>query len=193
MYLYGASGHAKVVIELLEAAGIKVAGLFDDNASLDHLWEYPVSRMPATVEAPMIITIGNNTIRKKIADTYGVEYGKVAHPRAVISPRAHIHVGTVIMGGVTINADTIIGHHCIINTNASVDHDCVIGDFVHISPNVALCGGITVGEGTHIGAGAVVKPGVKIGKWVTVGAGTVVLKDIPDGKTVVGNPGKIIK
>ena len=58
------------------------------------------------------------------------------------------------MGGVVINADTAIGKHCIINTNASVDHDCVVEDFVHISPNSGLAGGVEVGEGSQIGIGA---------------------------------------
>ena len=97
------------------------------------------------------------------------------------------------MPGVTINSSTIIGAHCIINTNSSVDHDCVLEHYVHISPNATLCGSVFVGEGTHIGAGSVLIPGVKIGKWCTIGAGSVIIKDVPDYSTVVGNPGKIIK
>ena len=31
MYLYGASGHAKVIIDILEANQIKIEGLIDDN------------------------------------------------------------------------------------------------------------------------------------------------------------------
>ena len=94
--------------------------------------------------------------------------------------------GTVVMAGVSINADTRIGFHCIINTNASID-------YVYISPNAALAGNVLVKEGAHIGIGASIIQGVKIGRWSTIGAGAVIIDDIPDFAVVVGNPGKVIK
>ncbi|RFM33992.1 acetyltransferase [Chitinophaga silvisoli] len=192
MYLYGASGHAKVILEILEEQGTKVAGLFDDNPAVHSLWEYPVNRYTSDWNSKitgMLIALGNNHIRRKIAEQLDVPFVKGIHPKAILSGRAKVGNGTVVMGGVTINADTVIGRHCIINTNASVDHDCMIEDYVHISPNVALCGGISVGEGTHIGAGAVIKPGILVGKWATIGAGTVVIRNVPDHAVIVGNPG----
>ena len=35
MYLYGASGHAKVIIDILEASGVQVEGLIDDDPNID--------------------------------------------------------------------------------------------------------------------------------------------------------------
>lgn len=192
MYLYGASGHAKVIIEILEAGGITVDGLLDDNVQLQQLWEYKVFRPDLFDQYEgneFVISIGSNKIRQQIAGRLPVHYGKAVHPKAIISRRAAVGDGTVIMGGVTVNADTVIGKHCILNTNASVDHDCRLGDFVHISPNVAVCGGVTIGEGSHIGAGAVIIPGVKIGHWAVIGAGCVVIRNVEDGQVVVGNPG----
>jgi acetyltransferase EpsM len=92
-----------------------------------------------------------------------------------------------------VQAGTVIGRHCIINTSASIDHDCVIEDFVHISPNATLSGNVRVGEGTHIGAGATIIQGITVGKWCTVGAGAVVIRDVPDYATVVGVPARVIK
>ena len=195
MYLYGASGHAKVIIDILELQKEPVEGLFDDNASIGRLLEYPVQSFPSQFDATkrLIISIGNNLIRRKIATSLPASFGNAIHPSATISKRSFVGAGTVVMAGVTINTDVKIGNHCILNTNASVDHDCLLEDYVHISPNVALCGGVEVGEGTHIGAGAVVIPGKKVGKWCVVGAGSVIIKDIPDYSTAVGNPCKIIK
>ena len=31
MYLYGAGGHAKVILDILQSFGISVKGVFDDN------------------------------------------------------------------------------------------------------------------------------------------------------------------
>lgn len=196
MIVYGASGHAKVIIEILEANGVGHLTLWD-IVERPPLWDYKIvspQENPGLGEE-MIIAIGANNIRKKIDDQYAgkVEYALAVHPHAAVSGRATIGAGTVVMAGVSINADTAIGRHCIINTNASIDHDCRIADYVHVSPNAALCGSVKVGEGTHIGAGATVIPGVSIGRWCTVGAGSVVLSDVPDYATVVGIPARTIK
>lgn len=192
MYLYGASGHAKVIIDILEANHIPVEALFDDNATLTQLLGYPVLR-PEKIAGPLIISIGNNEIRKMIADKLSCSFGTAVHPCAVVSPQAIISEGTVVMQGAVIQSDARIKRHCIINTSATVDHDCIVEDYVHISPNASLCGNVHVGEGTQIGAGAVVVPGVKIGSWSLVCAGSVVTRDIPDNCIAAGNRCKIIK
>lgn len=197
IYFYGASGHAKVVIDIAEQNGFVVGGLIDINPAIKSLGNYLVAtELPAAdyEGQGFVITIGNNQIRKRLANELDGKYFEtLVHNRVALSARVIIGEGTVIMAGVSINADVSVGKHCIINTNASVDHDCVIGDFVHISPNVALAGDVHVGEGTHIGIGACVIQGVRIGKWCTIGAGAVIIRDVPDGATVVGNPGRIIK
>jgi sugar O-acyltransferase (sialic acid O-acetyltransferase NeuD family) len=192
MYLYGASGHAKVIIDILESNREKIEGLYDDNDALVELSGYPVLGT-SQVKSPLIISIGDNKTRKKIAESVSAEFGTAVHPSAIISPRTAIDRGTVVMQGVVIQADSRLGKHCIVNTGATVDHDCRLGDFVHISPNATLCGNVEVGEGSWIGAGAVVVPGVKIGPWSVVGAGAVVIRDVPDNAVVAGVPAKIIK
>ena len=195
MFLYGASGHAKVIIEILEKSGVPIDGIFDDNESIRLLLKYSVQKFQEEYaeKGKFIISIGNNDTRRKIALLLHTQFGIAIHPSSVISERTVIGEGSVVMGGVTVNADSKTGKHCIINTNSSVDHDCILEDFVHISPNVALCGDVQVGEGTHVGVGAVVIPGKKIGKWCTIGAGSVINMDIPSYAVVVGNPGRIIK
>jgi sugar O-acyltransferase (sialic acid O-acetyltransferase NeuD family) len=198
MIIYGASGHGKVIIEILELNGLKPSEIWDDAPSDSIMWQYRVCR-PNYNELPkdksMVIAIGNNKIRQKIAkrNEQYFSFFPAIHPDTTISNRTEIGEGTAIMAGVVINADVVIGAHCIINTSAVIEHDCTIGDFAHISPNATLCGNVSIGDGTHIGAGAVVIPGVRIGKWCTIGAGSVIIRDVPDNVTVVGNPGRIIK
>lgn len=192
MYLYGASGHAKVIMDILKVNGINIDGLVDDNPALNELLGYPVYHQQYDL-SPMIVSIGNNAIRKKIVENLSVEFGQAIHPTAVVSSTAIIEEGTVVMQGAIIQACSRIGKHCIINTGASVDHECVIEDYVHISPHATLCGNVHVGEGSWVAAGTIVLPGVKIGKWSVVGAGSVVSKDVPDGVLAVGNRCKIIK
>lgn len=194
MYLFGASGHAKVIIEILELQGIEVQGLFDDNPAIKNLLNYPVLPFNENLlkSSQLIISIGDNNTRQRVVQKINAQYGITIHPKSTISKRSSLGEGTVVMAHAVINSSTQIGKHCIINTAESIDHDCIIGDYTHISPNATLAGNVTIGEGTWIGAGAVIIPGVKIGKWCVVGAGSVVIKDVPDGTKVVGNPGRSI-
>lgn len=196
MYLIGASGHAKVVIDCLQDAGIKVLGLFDANPSITFLKNFPVigDYNSNNSEEPLIISVGDNKIRAKIAlKLKGKAFGKAIHPSVLLSDDVEVGEGTVVFHGSIIQSSATIGKHVIVNTAASIDHDCVVGDFVHIAPKVALCGGVSIGEGALLGVGAVVIPGVKIGKWSIIGAGSVVTKNVPDYAVVVGNPARILK
>jgi len=192
MYLFGASGHAKVIIDILHNQNIEVEAIYDDNEAVLELLGIPVLHQKE-IGSPIIISIGNNKIRKRLAEGLNLEYGTAIHSSAIISPFATIVEGTVVMQGAIIQSCASVGKHCIINTGATVDHDCELEDYVHISPNSTLCGNVFVGEGTHIGAGSVILPGVKIGRWSVIGAGSVVAKDIPDRVLAVGNRCKIIK
>lgn len=197
MYLFGASGHGKVIKDILNANGIKVEAFVDDNPNVNECGGRPVVH-DATGLSPMIVSIGVNRIRKMIverlkANNPDIMFATAIHPSAVISPTAKIGEGTVVMAGAVINADAVIGNHCIINTGATVDHDCKIGDYCHVAPGVHISGGTHVGEGTWVGVGSSVIQCLNIGKNCMIGAGSVVVKDIPDNVTAFGCPAKVIK
>ena len=197
MYLYGASGHCKVIIDIITTAKeFEIEGIVDDNPIVDAIFDIPVFNtavFETFADKPFIIAVGNNSMRKRIVEDINAIYETAIHPQAVISLHTDIDTGTAVMAGAIVNADAVIGKHCIINTAAVIEHDCTLGDYVHISPNAALGGAVQIAEGAHIGIGATVLQGLKIGKWATVGAGTVIIEDVPDYAVVVGNPGKIIK
>lgn len=192
MILYGASGHAKVIADILSANGIILTELFDDNDQLKKFSGINVVR-PHQTDEELIISIGNNEIRKKIVEANNFRYRVVVHPTAIVSPSAVIGEGTVVMQGAIIQAGAVIGKHCIINTGATIDHECEIGDYVHISPNSSLCGSVKVGEGTMIGAGTTIIHRVEIGSWSIIGAGSTVINNINSDTVAVGCPCKQIK
>lgn len=193
MILYGASGHAKVIIDTLEALSKKIDFIVDDNPNLTELMGYEVRRNTGVYDAA-IISIGSCQIRKKVVEELKVQKWETAiHPSAVISPHAVVGEGTVVMANAVVNSSASIGKHCIINTGATVDHDVQIGDYVHVAPGVNISGGTTIGEGSWIGVGTCVKQGVMIGKGCMIGAGSVVVKDIPDGVVAFGNPCKVVR
>jgi acetyltransferase EpsM len=196
MIIYGASGHGKVILDILNQCGIRQIQFIDDVLKED--WAYGEVMSPDRIDIvnePLgIIAIGSNKQRKNVSLKYNINYQRAIHPQSILAiPHSCIGPGTVIMAGVIVNSEVRIGKHVILNTSCTIDHECIIEDFVHVSPNATLCGNVFVREGAHIGAGAVVIQGVKIGKWSTIGAGAVLINDVPDYATVVGNPARIIR
>jgi len=200
-YVYGAGGHAHVVIDALRSQGIQVQAIFDDSPERRHPLHRDVQpgiRLTGragfpSLDHPVVLCVGRNAERVELVELLDVHYGIARHTTAIVAESSTIGEGTVILHGAIIQPNTVIGRHVLVNTAASIDHDNRIGDFAHISPHATLCGHVEVGEGTHIGAGAVVIPTVKIGKWTTVGAGAVVIHDLPDHVTAVGNPARILE
>lgn len=193
--LQGGGEHARVVLDCLLDADQEVIALFDPKyqgnlMGVPQLGKYDPNYAP---DAKVIVAIGDNATRKKVVTQTVHSYTIAIHSSSIISKRASIGEGTMLLHACVVQAQSIIGKHVIVNTGAQVDHDCAIGDYVHIAPGAVLCGGVTVGEGTMVGARAVVIPGKKIGCWAVIGAGAVVIEDVPDYSVVMGVPGKVVR
>ena len=205
LVVFGAGGHAKVVIDIVERQGdYEIAGLLDDDIKHQgkRFFGYPVlgtrADLPGLLTAQLrhaIVTIGDNASRAAVAahmDSHGWQFATAVHPGASIGRGVTIGPGSVIMAGCAVNADAHLGSHVIINTGATVDHDCRIADAVHIAPGCHLCGGVSVGLGSLLGAGSTVTPGVSIGCRVIVGAGSTVIRDVADEAKVSGSPARAL-
>lgn len=196
MLIYGAGGHAKVIISCVTASGDSIQAVFDDDVSKKEISKIVISGSYDPIlfsDKPIIIAIGDHNIRRKIAQKISHHFGNVIHPTAIIDKSVFIDKGTVVMHGSILQADTVIGKHVIINTHVTIDHDCHIADFVHLAPGVILCGDVHVGENTFIGAGSIVVPNITIGNNCFTAAGSVITQSIPNNSIVRGNPARIIK
>jgi len=199
----GAGGHAKVCIELLQAAGERVAYCIGGEDSPEQCLGVPVLKGDEHLEtlrrdgyARAFIAIGANRLRERLAMLalrHGYTLVNAISPLATISPSATIGSGIAIMAGAVINAEASIGDLSIVNTGATVDHDCRIGRAVHIAPQTALAGNVVVGDYAFLGIGTKVIPEIIIGKHAVIGAGGVVVSDISDGCTAVGVPARQVK
>jgi len=190
MYIFGASGQARVIIDILDP-DVKISGVFDDDPTIKEILGFQVSGpVPDAFEfdQPLFIAIGDNKTRKLLFLKFQerTNFGIIVHESALVSQRSFVQEGTVIMEGAIVKVNATIGKQVIVNTNSSIDHDCIVGDFVHIAPQATLCGGAQIGEGTLVGANSTVLPGVKIGKWCIIAAGAVVSKNLADGATQIG-------
>lgn len=204
--IIGASGHARVCLDILLAVGKKVIGFADDNPSINGMFlnGYPILGEVSEVisrfdkkNIDFFIAVGNNNDRNNLVNFLkenGIHCSiNIIHPCTIISPNISIGVGNFVGPGVIINTNTRIGNFTIINTAATLDHDNIIEDFAQISPGCNLAGHITIEKHAFLGTGAIVIPSKTIGAQSMVGAGAVVIHDIPAGSTAVGVPAQIIK
>jgi sugar O-acyltransferase (sialic acid O-acetyltransferase NeuD family) len=191
--LYGAGGHASVLLDIARLRAITVTAVLDDNCPSLQLEDVPVvpaSDLERYLPFQFHIAIGDNRSRAKLFLQLS-QIGTAAtlvHPFSSISPRATLGRGVAILPGAIVNSGASIHDNTIINTSASIDHHCRIGSHVHICPGVRLAGNVVVGSGTTIGTGASVIPGKKLGSNCIIGAGSLVLRDVPDDTKIVGVP-----
>lgn len=197
----GAGGHAKVILDMIQnVSNIELSKNLGGVILLDDRLECDTEIMGCAVKgtirncsnyrehASFIIGIGDNKTRKKIAESYHLNYMTLVHPSAVIGCDVTLGEGTVVMAGAVINSGSRIGRHCIVNTGATVDHDCILHDFVHISPGAHLGGTVEIGQESWIGLGSCVKNNVSVGAGCIIGAGGIVVRNIIISGTYVGNP-----
>ena len=86
MYLFGASGHCKVVIDVIQKSSLDVIEMIvDDNPRWDKIEGIPVVKTPYDSfffkDKCLIISIGNNKIRKEIANRIPSNYLVAKHPK----------------------------------------------------------------------------------------------------------------
>ena len=206
VFLIGASGHAKVIIDAVEKQGIyDIAYLVDDNPALIEaiVLGYRViggkeELLCEHVKSPIefgFAAIGNNEARESLANwllKMGFQLATVVHPSAQLAKDVRLGAGSAVMANAVINSGTTVGTNTIINTAATIDHDCDIGAAVHVGPGASICGGVKLGDKVLVGVGAAIIPGIKIGDFAIVGAGATVVHDVPAGICVGGTPARPI-
>ena len=205
MFVFGAGGHAAVVVDCLLSNNVRVEGVFDDDASKheQHLLDRSVviRGLPSDslfgVGKNVHVALGSNTARRTAVarlDALGFQFPAVRHSQAFISNYCgSIGIGTFVGARVVCEPRVVVGKHSILNTGCILTHDCVVGDFCHIAPGVVLLGGVKVGDNCLVGANSTVLPGVKIANNVTIGAGSVVTRDVPPDCILRGQPARVTK
>jgi UDP-perosamine 4-acetyltransferase len=204
----GAGGHAKAVLDTLEAVGgFDVIGLLDVRSEL---WGSSVFGVPVLGGDELLdeyrdrsrhVFIGlgiadDSEPRRRLWDvarSHGYEVVSAVHPAAVVSPSARIGAGETLFATCVVGADAELGEDVIVNSGAIVEHDCRVSDHAHIAVGAVLASGVDVGEGAHVGAGATVLQGISIGARSVVGAGSVVVRDVEAGSVVAGVPARILR
>jgi sugar O-acyltransferase (sialic acid O-acetyltransferase NeuD family) len=207
--LWGATGHAIVLEEILSQSGYTLVALFDNNPEVKSpfpgvLIYYGTEgfnewrKTAATGREYFAAAIGGDRGPDRVAISgdlirAGLQPCTIIHPSASVATNASLGTGSQVLMNASVCARVKTGNFCIVNTSASVDHECLLGEGVHIGPGAKLAGCVVIGSHTFIGTGAVIIPRIKIGSHSMIGAGSVVTRDIPDNVIAVGNPARIIK
>jgi sugar O-acyltransferase (sialic acid O-acetyltransferase NeuD family) len=198
--IYGAGGHAKAVMEMVQAIGaFRIAGILDDNAALTGTSVLGIPVLGTRAVLPQLLEQGvrlaangvggiiNIDIRVKLFELlagYGFAFPILRHPRATVEPSAQIYDGVQVFANAYVGSSTILHEKCMINTGAIVSHDCEIGRYTHIAPGCLLAGHVHVGERALVGMGVTTIIGLKIGDGARVGNGAVLLADVPNRQIV---------
>lgn len=202
--IIGAGGHAKVVIDLIRAAGIyDLIGLIDAkrddarrvNGAPVIGGDEDLTRLRSEGVAHAHVAIGDNRRRFDIGRrlaSMGFTLANAISPAATIAPSVALGRGIAVMAGAVVNADSALDDLCILNTRASLDHDGSIGEGAHVAPGCALAGNVSIGRLAFLGVGTSVIPGVAIGEETVIGAGACVVRSIPPRSKAVGVPARII-
>lgn len=186
--IFGASGHAHVIADIIKAEGNRVLAFLDDDID-KYDCAGPISNYIKYKNCEFVIGIGNVDAREKLSQL-NLKWHTAIHPSAIISDSASIGEGTVIMPNAVVNAGTKIGKHCIINTSAVVEHDNVVGDYCHISVGAKLGGTVVVGKKCWIGIGSTINNNISISELCIVGAGAVVVDCLKESGTYIGVPAR---
>lgn len=204
----GSSGHAKVVVDIIEKEGrYAIAGLIDTFKPVGEMvYGYKVLGSEEFLPTLManggvyggVIAIGDNWARSVIAEkihSLAPEFIfiTVIHPAAVVGRGVNIGAGTVLMAGAIVNSDSRVGEFCILNTGCSLDHDSLMGDYSSLAPGAAAGGNVTIGRFTAVSIGAHITHGISIGEHTVLGAGALALKNIPDHCVAYGIPANVIR
>lgn len=207
----GAGGHAAMLLDLLERlGGYEVVGLTDVDPAArgagrsgvpvlggDEQLE-PLRRAGVRCAFVGVGAVSSEGTRLRAAlvgrvTGLGFRVPRLVDPAAVVSRRAAIGEGTVVMAGAVVGPQSQLGRHVTVYGGSMITHDIRIGDHAHLSPGVSLGGGVTIGTGAFLGIGASVMQGRKIGDWATVGAGSAVVDDVPAGSRVAGVPARELR
>lgn len=203
--IWGASGHALVVADIVRLQGVHhIVGFLDDvnpdRRGADFCGATILGgreQLGVLIDRGVrhiLLGFGNCRMRWELTEhlrAQGFVLPIAIHPQATIAKDVVLGPGTVVMAGAVVNPGTRVGSSVIINTSASVDHECVIGDAAHICPGAHLAGRVTVGQTAQVGIGATVIERVHIGVGAVIGAGAVVVHDIPDYVIAYGAPARV--
>lgn len=207
IYILGIGHNTPVFIDLVEACGYKVMGLyhFEEGRTGEFDHGYPIIgtyddlwSMSSLKNMYFALSQGNNAIRKEVFRKIVSKRGIVptlVHPKADVSRFAKLGKGTIVHIGSVVHPDVVIGDNTIISYNSSITHSSQIGDNCYLALGTLVGAYVKIEDNVFIGIGANLISGKvdRVGHDSYIGAGALVTKSVEPYTVVAGFPAKVIK
>jgi sugar O-acyltransferase (sialic acid O-acetyltransferase NeuD family) len=212
LLILGAGGNSLGVVDAIEAAAAQGEAAWTIVGFLDDLPEnrnrrvlgYPV--LGTVDDAPKfadcllvngISSVASFRKREAITARSGAapeRFATVIHPAAVVSARAKIGRGCVILANSVICMEAVLEDHVLILQGSTVNQPCAGWQPRHLVGGRYRARYVDIAPRAHlISGGASVAPYVKIGAGALVGLGSVVIRDVEGGSVVAGNPARPLR
>lgn len=203
IHLFGVGHNTPVFIDLVEACGHQVGGIYHYNET--EVGKVCGNKMVTGTHEEFfrnqpqgkccVLTMGDNQIRCALANRLRKAGGvlpTIIHPSAVVSCMATLEEGVVVHALGVIQAGAQIGRDSVISTQAAVIHSSRIGRGCYLAVQCCVGAYVNVADQVLVGMGASLVAGkVKtVGSKAVIGAGSVVLRDVASAETVYGNPAR---
>lgn len=207
LLILGAGGNSLGIVDAIEAghqcggtSAYRIAGFLDDLPENRgrRVLGYPVlgtvedaAKFPDCMLINGISSVTSFRRRESIVARAGGVPGRFAtaiHPSAVVSSRATVGRGCVVLANSVICPEAILEDHVLILQGSTVNHHTRVGSHATLSAGVTLLGCVDIGNSAFVGGGSSIAPYVKIGAGALVGMGSAVIRNVKPGSVVAGNP-----
>lgn len=201
IYALGIGRFSPVCLELAEACGYEIAGLYhyDETRTGEMSSGFPILgsfedlwAMPDLEGMDFVLTMGDVTVREETYRHILEKNGRcpmLVHPKAVVSRFADIAPSGVQIGPFTyVQANAHIGEDSIIMSHVNISHDATIGRHCNISGQSCVSADTVIDDFVAMGIQARTIPGREciIGKHSVIGAGSLVTGIIRPSSVVKG-------
>ena len=139
----------------------------------------------------LIIAVGyaemNDLRQRRYAQGAEMGYGfaNYIHPNAVVNQSCKIGAGNIILDGVSIQPNAVIGDNNFVWSNSVIAHGCVVGNNCWITSGVTIAGDSTIGSNSFLGVNCTIGHNLDVGAYTLVGAHSLVVRSTQAGSVAL--------